>query len=234
MCVGKNQSGIYTRRPTPALFWLLPWHWEEDVNATRYLGFPVVGRFSPGLLRTQIQASITSSLNKMKLRHLTLAGRVLVANSLILSSIWFFLILWAGDFTFFTQLQSQIDYFVWGGRSRVSRNAVTQPKSDGGLGLLLIVEQYRAIIGILCFGFWERLLTHSRRYSDHTFVLSHEDCGGLLISLEWYPKVETVSPLAQKYGGIFAQPGTFSSPSLFCSAHGMLWSGNFFLCGVPI
>lgn len=145
----KTKATFIPGGPPPALFWLLPWLWEEDVNATRYLGFPVANRFFPEILKLQIQASITSSINKLKLRHLTLAGRVLVANSLILSTIWFFLVLWAGDLTFLTQLQSQIDCFIWAGRSRVARNLVTQPQAVGGLGLLLIVEQYWAIIGNL-------------------------------------------------------------------------------------
>lgn len=72
-----------------------------------------------------------------------------MANGLILSAIWYFIALWAGDFGFFNQIQHLIEAFVWDGRSRVARNTVTQPKAKGGLGIILIVEQYRSMVGNL-------------------------------------------------------------------------------------
>lgn len=60
------------------------------------------------------------------------------------------LTLWAGDLGFFSlQLQHKIDAFVWEGRSRVCRNTSTQSKANGGLGLIMIYEQYRVIAGNL-------------------------------------------------------------------------------------
>lgn len=133
--------------PPPAQFWLLPWQWEENSNATNYLGYPLASSFSQGQMRTQIHGKVSVRLEKVKKRHLTLAGRVLVANSIILSLLWYFIALWAGDFSFFNQIQRLIENFVWGGRPRVARNTITQPVGKGGLGLLLIMEQYRSMVG---------------------------------------------------------------------------------------
>lgn len=64
----------------------------------------------------QIHNKLIKSLAKLKLHHLSLAGRVTVANGLILSSIWYFITLWAGELNFSTKLQGLIEEFVWAGR----------------------------------------------------------------------------------------------------------------------
>lgn len=55
----------------------------------------------------------------------------------------------AGDLAFLQKIQKQIDQFVWNGKPRVDRQTVTQSKAKGGLGLLSVQEQYRAIVGNL-------------------------------------------------------------------------------------
>lgn len=96
-----------------------------------------------------IQTRLTNSILKYKGRHLSLAARVIVANSLILSTLWYLLTLWAGDLKFLHKIQQQIDLFVWNGKPRVDRHTITQSKAKGGLGLLSVQEQYRAIVGNL-------------------------------------------------------------------------------------
>lgn len=118
-------------------FWLLPWTWEENSNATLILGIPVPSHFYTSQPMEQIQSKLVKSLAKLKLRHLSLAGRVMVANGLIMSSIWYFITLWASELSFFTKLQGLIESYVWAGRSRVSRGTVTQPKACGGFGVPL-------------------------------------------------------------------------------------------------
>lgn len=97
----------------------------------------------------QIQTKMSSSIAKLQLPHLSLAGRIIAANSLILGSIWYILTLWAGDLGFLTKLQKCIEAFVWAGKARVNRNTSTQCKANGGLGLMLISEQYKALAGNL-------------------------------------------------------------------------------------
>lgn len=85
----------------------------------------------------------------IKGKHLALAARVTVANGLIVSAIWYTVTLWAGDLSFLLKLQRKIEAYVWAGRSRVDRNTLSQGKAKGGLGLLSIMEQYRAMSGNL-------------------------------------------------------------------------------------
>lgn len=135
--------------PPPSAFWLFPWTWEEISNASKYLGFPMASDFAVAQTERLLCTKIDNSLEKFRTRHLSLAGRIVVANSLILSTIWYIITLWARDQKFFTTLQSRIDSFVWAGRPRVNRNTTTLARHHGGLGLLLIEEQHRAIAGNL-------------------------------------------------------------------------------------
>lgn len=44
-CIWEKTKAVFIPGGLPrAIFWLLPWHWEEDSNATRYLGFPVASK----------------------------------------------------------------------------------------------------------------------------------------------------------------------------------------------
>lgn len=114
-----------------------------------------------------------------------LHGRVLVANSLVLSIVWYILTMWAGNEEFFAKLPRLVEAYVWAGRSRVSRDTISQSKSKGGL--ILIIELYTAIAGnimlwalgsdghplrlILCSHLRE-LLQHKWGYQDFTWVTS--------------------------------------------------------------
>lgn len=62
---------------------------------------------------------LDQKLHKYRNCHLSLAARILVANSLIQSSLWYLLYMWAGDNKFLALLQKRVDRFIWGGRSRV-------------------------------------------------------------------------------------------------------------------
>lgn len=92
---------------------------------------------------------VDSRLEKVRGKHLGLAARVTVANGLILSSIWYLITLCAGDIFFFQRIQRKLEAFVWSGRPRVDRNTISQGRSRGGLGLLSVIEHYRAMSGNL-------------------------------------------------------------------------------------
>lgn len=144
----KTKAAFIPEGPPPLAFYLLPWTWEVDANASPQLGFPVACNFSVQLMETQTQSKVEGAIEKLKKRQLTLSGRVLAANSLILSTIWYLVTLWAGDLAFLSRLQRLIEKYVWNGRSRVNRNSCTQSKSQGGLGLILIIEQMNIIRAI--------------------------------------------------------------------------------------
>lgn len=92
---------------------------------------------------------VDSGIEKVRGKHLALAARITVANGLILSTIWYMITLWAGEMAFLHKIQKKIEAFVWAGRPRVDRNTISQGRARGGLGLLSVIEQYRAMSGNL-------------------------------------------------------------------------------------
>lgn len=147
----------------------------------------VASRFSSIRMEERVTNKVSSCINKHRGRHLSLAARIVVANSLILTTLWYLLTLWARKLSFFAKIQCQLDTFVWAGRARVNRNTGTQRKCMGGLGLLSVEEQYRAIAGnfmIWLLGTGDHLLrdilcTHIRDlsankwgYSDLTWMVT--------------------------------------------------------------
>lgn len=135
--------------PPPQSLRLLPWKWESDATASPLLGVPVAQTLSCEKMETMITEKLDGKLAKMRLRHLNLAARVTVANSILLGCLWYLLSVWSGKLQFLNLLQKRIDAFVWAGRSRVARSTVLLPKNVGGLGLVGVVEQYRALTGNL-------------------------------------------------------------------------------------
>lgn len=211
-------------------FWLLPWSWEEDSNAMRLLGIPIASNFSSSQLQDHIHTKISTRLNQMKLRHLSLAGRVTVADGLFMSTIWYFITLWAGDLGFFTKLQSLIETFVWSGTSRVSRNSVTQSKAKGGLGLLLIGEQFRSSAGNLMIWVLGKEPHPLRNIlSSHIRVLSCRHWG--YPDFTWIVSKGAVrTHWVLLPGATFAEPGRFRSHVYLPGPHAMMMNGGSSLC----
>lgn len=81
-------------------------------------------------------SELEGRIAKLKTRQLALAARITVANSLLLGSLRYLIVIWAGKRIFLSKLQKVIDGFIWAGRSRVARAMVSLPKEDGGLGII--------------------------------------------------------------------------------------------------
>lgn len=133
--------------PIPLEFRPLPWKWEDSTNASPLLGLPVAAGFSVPLMESQVMGKIDARIDSLRGKHLALAARVTVANGLVLSSIWYILTLWAGDMGFFQKIQRKLEAFIWAGRPRVDRNTISQSRARGGLGVLSVADQYRAMTG---------------------------------------------------------------------------------------
>lgn len=145
----KTKAAFIPGGPPPAALWLLPWAWEEDATATNLLGIPTASGFSVARMEQQILERVEKAIAKLQNRQLSLSGRIMAANSLILSTIWYTVTVWAGELAFLSKIQRLIEIYVWNGRSRVNRKTSTRCKITGGLGLIMVIEQYRAIAGNL-------------------------------------------------------------------------------------
>lgn len=112
------------------------------------LGVPVAQSIATERLETILTGRIEQRVEKLKAHLLGLAARVTIANGLILGCVWYLQFLWAGK-TFLTRIQPMVDNFVWTGRSQVARTVVSMLRKHGGLGLINIADQHRALGGNL-------------------------------------------------------------------------------------
>jgi hypothetical protein len=97
-----------------------------------------------------ILSTLKTRLNKWNVFPLTLQGKIVVANHLVLSGLWYVLTLCAIEPARLKLLQKLIVAFVWGARvervrHKVSADILMLPKSQGGLGLLDISIQARTL-----------------------------------------------------------------------------------------
>lgn len=84
VCVwAKTLAAIIPAGPIPPALALLPWTWENDATATPLLGIPVAQTLSSEKMESMVTTKLDGKLAKMKLRHLNLAARITVANSIL-------------------------------------------------------------------------------------------------------------------------------------------------------
>ena len=87
--------------------------------------------------------------NKEKL---SLAGRVVVANSVLLSSIWYIASTWLFSRSIMLKVQRLVRNFIWGNDTvhntiaKVAWSVLIQPKQKGGLGLIDPFMQSKALL----------------------------------------------------------------------------------------
>lgn len=128
---------------------MLPWKWEENGSASPLLGIPIAETIAMRRFEALIVTKLESKLNKLQAFCLTLGAQIVVANGLVMGCLWFLLIMWAGEVSFLKKLQRLIDNFVWTGRSRVHHTIIALTPTEGGLGLISIINQYQALSGSL-------------------------------------------------------------------------------------
>ncbi|KAG1042538.1 hypothetical protein G6F43_011881 [Rhizopus delemar] len=114
-------------------FQISKWHDRTKAHPLRYLGFPVVQSVSQRqYLEGQLLQSVKTQCGIYSQRNLTLRGRVIVVNTLILSKL--------------RQIRSAIYQFITRGIKPPLRYAMLcQPVTKGGLGLLDPVIQHRCL-----------------------------------------------------------------------------------------
>jgi hypothetical protein len=103
---------------------------------------------------------------------LSLAGRILVANQVLLASLWYLAACWNPDPRMSSQVRGLVRNFIWGGkevpsRSKVRWETLTLPLSQRGLGVTDPKSQSEALLAkLLVRGLapggepWKELVCH--------------------------------------------------------------------------
>ncbi len=98
--------------------------------------------------------TLKGKLINWSMNKLSLAGRILVLNQVLLASIWYLAACWNPDPKMCDQIRRFIRNFIWGGkevpaRTKVRWDTLTLPTSQGGLGVTDPKAQSKALLAKL-------------------------------------------------------------------------------------
>jgi hypothetical protein len=125
------------------------WRWGENVGlkwipdgeGTRYLSVLVGSHLPLEANFEKMRLSLKNKLINWSNNRLSLAGRILVANQVLLTSMWYIAASWNPNPRMCSQIRGIVRNFIWGGREAPTRTKVkwdtmVMPTSRGGLGII--------------------------------------------------------------------------------------------------
>ena len=120
------------------------WHphpafkWIKQGESTKYLGFQIGFNIPTETIIAPIILSIRQKLIHWSSKKLSLAGRIIVANQVLLATTWYSLSCWTISKESIHQIQRLVRNYIWSGkedqvtRAKVAWPILTTPKSRGG------------------------------------------------------------------------------------------------------
>jgi hypothetical protein len=90
-------------------------HWLQPGETTRYLGFHIGFQVSAETIFTEVLLALRKKLSYWCMTHLSLASRVLIANQVILSSIWFVASYWSPHLRSIAKVVAIVRNYIWSG-----------------------------------------------------------------------------------------------------------------------
>ncbi len=102
----------------------------------------------------RLMIALKSKLITWSHNLLSLARRILVANQVLLSSMWYLAACWNPNPRITTQIRGVIRNFIWGGkdapaRTKVKWETLILPAAQGGLGIIDLKAQSEALLAKL-------------------------------------------------------------------------------------
>ena len=126
--------------------------WIPHGQSIRYLGCRVGLGLNAEDMIAPLLLRLRNKLIYWNKEKLSLAGRVVVANSVLLSSIWYIASTWLFSRSIMLKVQRLIRNFIWGNTTgdnsvaKVAWSVLIQSKKKGGLGLIDPFMQSKALI----------------------------------------------------------------------------------------
>lgn len=123
------------------------WHDHTSTEAATYLGFPLNSTQAQltSFLQSRL-AKLKADIHTLQSRSLSIRGKALVANSLLLSRMWYCLRILPLSQQFINSIQSAIIQYLQGGTlPKVSFMTCCRPKKEGGLGVLHPMHHLNAL-----------------------------------------------------------------------------------------
>jgi len=115
--------------------------WIPEGNGVRYLGIQVEFRLPTEANFDKMMLALKGKLINWSTCNLSLAGRILVANQVLLASMWYLAACWNPNPRMCRQVWGVVRNFIWGGkatkaRAKVKWDTLSLPTPKGGLGIL--------------------------------------------------------------------------------------------------
>jgi len=128
--------------------------WVPDGEGTRYLGVLIGFHLHPKANFDKLMVTLKSKLIAQSHNLLSLAGRILVANQVLLASMWYITACWNPNPRMTAQIKGVIRNFIWGGkdapaRAKVRWETLIQPAAQGGLKIIDPKVQSEALLAKL-------------------------------------------------------------------------------------
>ena len=129
--------------------------WIPEGTTLRYLGCQVGINVSPEAQIVPLLNCIRRKFIYWSTKSLSFAGRVIVVNQVLLSTMWYVTSCWIFVKSAIGKIQRLIRNFLWSGgdgsfaRAKVAWSTLILPKSKGGLGLIDPETQSISLLGKL-------------------------------------------------------------------------------------
>jgi len=177
------------------------WTWGQEVGlkwipegeGVRYLGVQVGFRLPIEANFDKMMTALKGKLINWSHSNLSLAGRILVANQVLMASMWYLAASWNPNPRMCSQVRGVVRNFIWGGKAapsqaKVKWDTLTLPIAKGGLGIIDPKTQSEALLAkLLVWGLapgeepWKELIRH---HTDQTKLPIHNK-GPDTLDMNW-------------------------------------------------
>ena len=128
------------------------WQWAEDGDLSKLLGTPFGLNLNTPDIDQFLYRKISKKLDYWSTMKLALAGRVVICNQVLLSTLWFFITVWGGSNKILRKIRGAIRNYLWSGKEQLTRTRINwreccMRKKNGGLGL---VDPEAAKTSLMC------------------------------------------------------------------------------------
>ena len=146
--------GLWVNNGFPPLWSPHPeFKWLSRGETVRYLGCQVGVDIPKDVQISHLLMTIRKKLMFWSSANLSFAGRIVVANHVLLATIWYIASCWIFSRSCMGQVQRLIRNFLWSGneggpaRAKVAWSKIILPRHKGGLGIIDPWDQSRALLG---------------------------------------------------------------------------------------
>ena len=127
--------------------------WAPNGMTLKYLGF-LVGVETPKNQQLEhVKDKIRKKLRLWASGKLSLIGRVVVVNHILLATMWHSVACWMLDKACIKNIKAMVRGFLWSGRdnemalAKVAWICLMKAKNNGGIGLVDLIHQSKVLLG---------------------------------------------------------------------------------------